>query len=198
MVGIAEGNCDDPEYAKGWRLFDKLIWIASKSNPAIGYVGRCTYVYGDVHKWLDAMKKDPELDDMHKLQWTAFRQLLAGTYYSGKNKSNSYTKAYKWGVADAPQNAESILPKKTSGPFAPLIRQEAAALAQEVQKRFSDDAAQRAAADAAHAAASSQPSALAPRRTHTDTRTRHLWLDLWISRGSRVSCRHDRGMEACR
>ena len=32
LLGIAKGNCPDPEYCKGVRTFDSLIWLKTDSN----------------------------------------------------------------------------------------------------------------------------------------------------------------------
>ena len=90
------------------------------------------------------MAADVEHADM-PFTWSSFRELLAGTYKSKvsgkKGVVNSYTK-YKWGLMDAPPiNAELLVERMQSGPFAPAIVHECAAVARQIQARAEHDQA---------------------------------------------------------
>ena len=100
LLGIAEGNCEDPEHVKGLRLFGRELWLSSvsgkKGERAIaGYAARLVYVYGKAHEWCEAMRLS-ETDT--PFSWTPFRKLLNGTYRSNGKSSKYYTK-FSWHAA---------------------------------------------------------------------------------------------------
>ena len=43
----------DPEYCKGVRTFDSLIWLKTDSIPSLGYEVRIVFVYGVEHDWFN-------------------------------------------------------------------------------------------------------------------------------------------------
>ena len=53
LLSIAKGNCMDPEYCKGVRTIDSLIWLKTDSIPNTGYEGRIFFVYGVEHDWFN-------------------------------------------------------------------------------------------------------------------------------------------------